>query len=235
MAAFAALGLGLVLTTSVERLTSGNYRDSVEALYAADAAIELAARELAAIADWDRVLTGAERSRFTDGPPDGSRPFGSGSVNLTVLTNELTCGRPTVCPDARIRLSTLDRPWGANNPRWELFVFGLLSPVCRRPAPDRAGVRHRLDRRRRARSGREPVGRRWRTGQARGETLCARERSHLRPAERVVPSKPTSSGRKRAFVCNRGALLRRRFLDLSSPRSYDQSGDCSPRSPHEKT
>lgn len=127
MAAFSALGLGLVLTTSVERLTSGNYRDSVDALYAADAALELTVRELSRIADWDAVLAGVERSRFTEGSPAGPRAIGNESLDLSRLTNELTCGRPTACSDARIRISTLERPWGANNPRWELFLFGPLA------------------------------------------------------------------------------------------------------------
>ena len=135
MAAFAALGLGLVLTTTVERLTGANYRDSVEALYAADAAIELAAKELASIADWNRVLTGTDRSRWTDGVPGGPRAIGNVTLDLTTLTNELTCGRSTVCSDARIRMSTLERPWGANNPRWELFVFGRLETFAVPPWP----------------------------------------------------------------------------------------------------
>lgn len=138
MAAFAALGLGLVLTTSVERLTGGNYRDSVDALYAADAAIELAARELAPIADWDRVLDGTIRSRLTDGSPGGARSIGGVPLDLTILTNEVTCGRTTACSDARIRQTTLARPWGANNPRWEPFVFGPIGTfagAAARPLP----------------------------------------------------------------------------------------------------
>ena len=137
MAAFSALGLGLVLTTSAERLTGGNYRDGVDALYAADAALELAVRELNGIADWDRVLQGVTRSGFTDGAASGSRVIGGESLDLTTLTNELTCGRSTACADARIRQSTIDRPWGANNPRWELFLFGPLATFvdARHPLP----------------------------------------------------------------------------------------------------
>ncbi len=41
-----ALGLGLLLAVFMDRLASGNMAGSVAMLYAADAAIELAARDL---------------------------------------------------------------------------------------------------------------------------------------------------------------------------------------------
>jgi hypothetical protein len=126
----AALSAGLLLTTSVERLTAGNHADAVTSIYAADAGLELAVRELAQIDDWNRVLSGNERSRFTDGAPPGPRTLpGGGMVNLTTLTNELTCGRATGCTDARIRATTAERPWGANNPRWQLFLFAPLRAI----------------------------------------------------------------------------------------------------------
>ena len=32
-------------------------------------------------------------------------------------------------------MTTLERPWGANNPRWELFVFGRLETFAVAPRP----------------------------------------------------------------------------------------------------
>ena len=57
-----AIGLGLVLIVIMDRLATGNVRGSVAMLYAADAALELAARDLAMIEDWSLALTGASRS-----------------------------------------------------------------------------------------------------------------------------------------------------------------------------
>jgi hypothetical protein len=127
MAVFSALGLGLLLMTSAERLTGANQRDAVHALNAAEAALELAARELSVMADWSRVLAGAEQSRLTDGAPGGSRSAAGVSIDLTALTNQVTCELTTACSDARVRTNTRTRPWGANNARWQPFVYGALS------------------------------------------------------------------------------------------------------------
>jgi hypothetical protein len=94
----------------------------------ADAALELAVRDLAAIADWGTVLQGASRSPLADGLPDGvRRPAPGVVVDLTHLTNDLTCGRETGCSDATRRLSTAERPWGANNPWWRAFLYTSLA------------------------------------------------------------------------------------------------------------
>ena len=135
VALLSAIGLGLLLATASERLTSANYVDSVEALNAADAALELAARELSRITDWDQVLDGTVRSALTDGVAGGARSIAASAFNLTTLTNELTCGRSSDCPDARVWLSTADRPWGTNNARWQLFVYGPLRQFAPSPHP----------------------------------------------------------------------------------------------------
>jgi hypothetical protein len=126
VALLSAVGLGLLLATASERLTSANYVDSVEALNAADAALELAAHGLSHITDWNPVLDGTLRSELTDGVAAGARNIGGFAFNLTTLTNQLTCGRPTDCSDAQVWVSTADRPWRTNNPRWQLFVHGPL-------------------------------------------------------------------------------------------------------------
>ena len=68
-----ALGLGLILAVFMDRLATGNMSGSVAMLFAADGAIELAARDLAQADDWDAVLAGSQRSSFTDGAPGGVR------------------------------------------------------------------------------------------------------------------------------------------------------------------
>jgi hypothetical protein len=129
LAMFSALGLGLLLSTSAERLTGGNHRDSVHALDAAESALELAARELALIADWSLALAGLQQSRLTDGAPTGPRTVGGVTLDLTTLTSQITCDRSAACTDALVHVSTRERPWGANNPRWQPFLFGPLSSM----------------------------------------------------------------------------------------------------------
>jgi hypothetical protein len=127
LAVFSALGLGLLLTTAAGRMIGGNHRDAVHALNGAEAALELAARELALVADWNAVLAGVQQSRLTDGPPSGLRNVAGVALDLATLTNQITCDRSSLCTDVVVHANTSERPWGANNPRWRLFVFGFLS------------------------------------------------------------------------------------------------------------
>src|SRR5918995_776765 len=94
LAVCSALGLGLVLVTTGERLATANYAEALQTANAADAALQLAVHELDAIGDWDDVLSGAVASRYVEGVAP---------VDLAALTNELTCGRPASCTDARRR------------------------------------------------------------------------------------------------------------------------------------
>ena len=137
LAVFSALGLGLLLTTSAERMTGSNHGAAVHALNAAEAALELAARELALLPDWNVVLAGTRQSRLIDGPPTGVRSIGGVTVDLALLTNQVTCDRQASCSDARVHANTDERPWGANNPRWQLFLYGSLAPAAGGwPGPD---------------------------------------------------------------------------------------------------
>ena len=83
-----ALGLGLMLAVFMDRLATGNMAGSVAMLYAADAGIELAARDLAQAADWDAVLSGAERSSFTDGAAGGVRAFPAAASSISTAVDQ---------------------------------------------------------------------------------------------------------------------------------------------------
>jgi hypothetical protein len=136
MVMLAAIGLGLSLTSTVVRLSAANYEESVTLLNAAEAALDLAARELAHV-DIDDVLGGVTPSALVDGAP-GPRDVAPGlTIDLHVLTNRLTCGRADPCTDAQVQQATVERPWGVNNPRWRLFVHqALQSPgLPRQPPP----------------------------------------------------------------------------------------------------
>ena len=133
-----AIGLGLALIVIMDRLATGNLRGSVAMLYAADAAIELAARDLAMIEDWSLALSGGSRSRFVDGPVGGLRAIpGGGVVDLTAATNLLNCGKATTCSAAQMDANSKERPWGANNARWQLYAYGPFAGIAQlaRPAP----------------------------------------------------------------------------------------------------
>lgn len=131
-----ALGIGLILAVFMDRLANGNLSGSVSMLHAADAGIELAARDLARSADWDAVLSGAERSSFTDGPAAGVRAIpGGGVVDLSAATNWLNCGKATNCTQSQMNANSAERPWGANNPRWRLFAFGPMSNLTQLSRP----------------------------------------------------------------------------------------------------
>ncbi|MEW5984470.1 MAG: PilX N-terminal domain-containing pilus assembly protein [Acidobacteriota bacterium] len=124
------LGLALVLTTTSETLISGNYRDGQEALHAADAVAERVMQDLLTVPDWNDILAGGTTSSFVDGPPSGARTLPDGSsVDLAEVLNVATCGHVASCSDAETRAMTIERPWGANNPRWQLYAFGRLADL----------------------------------------------------------------------------------------------------------
>lgn len=131
-----ALAMGIVLAVFMDRLATGNASVSTGMLYAADAGIEMAARDLAQIGDWNAVLAGARQGRFVDGPASGVRTFGGRDLDLGALTGALNCGRPT-CTPPQMDANSIDRPWGANNPQWRLFNFGVFAGLgpWLRPVP----------------------------------------------------------------------------------------------------
>jgi hypothetical protein len=133
-----ALGIGLTMAVFMDRLANRNRAGSIAMLYAADAGVALAARDLARLADWSPVLSGVQQSDFADGFAGGVRPVpGGGAVDLTAATNLLNCGRTGDCTSLQMNANTRDRPWGVNNPRWRLFAYGPMRQVAglARPAP----------------------------------------------------------------------------------------------------
>ena len=133
-----ALGLGITLAVFMDRLAAGNLIGSVAMLYAADAGVELAAHDMAQLADWTPVLAGNRHGSFVDGAAGGVRAIpGGGVVDLTAATNMLNCGKTSTCTNAQMAASSKERPWGVNNPRWRLFAYGSTTtlPQLLRPVP----------------------------------------------------------------------------------------------------
>jgi hypothetical protein len=121
------MGLGLVLTTSLEPAIASSYATSTGALYAAEAGLAIAAHELAACPDWNLLLAGQVRSSWLEVPSSGrlERPDGT-LADLAALTNLANCGHPEPCTDVELDAFTADRPWGPNNPRWQLLGLGRV-------------------------------------------------------------------------------------------------------------
>jgi hypothetical protein len=122
-----AIGASLVLTTSAETMIAANFVTSTTASYAAGAAAERAMAELDVVADWNSVLAGTSRSLFVDGAPGGSRSMPDGSaLDLDAVVGLVNCGRTRACTSGEMDAVSARRPWGANNPRWQLYAYGWL-------------------------------------------------------------------------------------------------------------
>lgn len=123
-----AIAFALLAITSTETAIAGNYQSAIEGLYAADAALERATRDLSTAPDWNPFINGSVQSSFTDGPPGGTRRLADGStLDLAQVRSMANCGKTTPCaaPDLTRDLNG-DRPWGANNPVWELYAYGPI-------------------------------------------------------------------------------------------------------------
>ena len=128
-----ALGLALVLTTGTETAISSNFGNDIEALYAAEAALERALSDLGASPDWNLVLSGIVTSSFIDGPSAGRRTLADGrALDLTEATNLLNCGKVTTCSQGEMDAQSPGRHSGANNARWQLYAHGPLAAL---PSP----------------------------------------------------------------------------------------------------
>ena len=135
---FLALGGALVTVVSSEATIAATFRESAVALSAADAAIVRVLPDLAAALDLNAILTGAVTSSFVDGPLQSPRRLPDGmSLDLAAATNVERCGQ-TACTDAQMDAVTVDRPWGANNARWQRYGSGWLRDVT----PQAADVPH---------------------------------------------------------------------------------------------
>lgn len=125
-----ALGTALMLSTTTESKIVTNYRNNSESLYAADAGIERALDDLLTVPDWNNLLNGSTKSALVDGVPSGARTLADASTfNLDEVLNMANCQKTSACNAADLQAVTLERPWGLNNPTWQLFAYGKLNDV----------------------------------------------------------------------------------------------------------
>src|SRR5262249_39054219 len=126
-----ALGVALSLTISSEALIAANFRERQEARYAAAAAAGRAVGELEGFADWNQLLNGSVRSTFFAGSLSDPRALADGSVLLLErLLSLANCRKDTACSPGEMDAVTTERPWAADNPRWQLFAAGWLRDVA---------------------------------------------------------------------------------------------------------
>lgn len=121
---FLALGGALVTVVSSEATISATFRESVVALSAADAAVVRVLPDLAGAPDLNAVLMGTATGSFIDGSGPRRLPDGT-TIDLASATNRERCGG-NACTDAQMDAVTAERPWGANNARWQIYGSGWL-------------------------------------------------------------------------------------------------------------
>lgn len=112
-----ALALALVMVTNTETRITANFRNSQEALYAADAGTERVVQDLLLVPRWNDLLTGTMTSSFKDSTMTPYLPGGGAQINLTNATAQL---------QATTDAANL---WGTNNPRWRLYAWGPVTSL----------------------------------------------------------------------------------------------------------
>ncbi len=130
MSMMVAFGAALVLTAATESKIARNFSLASEAAYAAGAALERALDDVEAERNWNSVLNGARRSPFADGAPSGPRWLADGtSIDLDAIVSMANCRQLTPCSDDDMNRVTDERPWGLDNPRWQLFAWGRMNDL----------------------------------------------------------------------------------------------------------
>ena len=122
MAALLLVALAGVLAplAMIETAVGVNHRRSVQALYAAEGALEMASAELGSIPDWSTVLNGSARSAFRSGAlvrtmPDGAR------IDLPAVAG-------------RLRSRGAGAGSAGRGLEWRLFAYGPLNAWAPVPA-----------------------------------------------------------------------------------------------------
>jgi len=117
-----ALGAAVVMVSNTETHIAANYRNSQEALYAADAAVERVVQDLLLVPRWNDILAGTAQSGFVDGAMAAAKTLpGGGQVTLC-------CGANTATGQLQTETDTLNL-WAGNNPQWKLFAWGPLGDM----------------------------------------------------------------------------------------------------------
>jgi hypothetical protein len=88
------------------------------------------------VPDWNTLL--ASTDGITAGVTSGFHDTAASSpitlpdgrtVDLAKATYMINCDKTTACSDANMNTSTMDRPWGNNNPRFRLYAWGPVNDL----------------------------------------------------------------------------------------------------------
>jgi hypothetical protein len=115
-----ALGAAVVMVSRTETMIASNYKNSQEALYAADAAVERVVQDLLMVPRWNDILSGSMQSSFNDGAMTAQKTLPAGGRIV------LCCGPGSATAELQALTDTANL-WGANNPQWRLFAWGPIS------------------------------------------------------------------------------------------------------------
>ncbi len=111
-----ALGGALITLTTAETAIASNYRNAVEAFYAAEAGVEYVVQELGTMPSWSPILTGAVRSSFAGGSQRPTRLDGS-PLDLGEETASLQSESDAVARG------------GPNRRIWRLYAYGPITAL----------------------------------------------------------------------------------------------------------
>jgi hypothetical protein len=126
-----ALGMAAVLVSNTEGMISANYRRSSEAIYAADAAIELAVQDLLMVPRWNDVISGGTLANAGLSMVTGSFVVGGATTQLALPAGgkvTLCCSADSVSGQLQAETNAANL-WGTNNPTWRLYAWGPLVNV----------------------------------------------------------------------------------------------------------
>ena len=127
-----ALGMTLVLMSNTETMISSNYRNSQEALYAADAGVERIVQDLLLIPRWNDILapdTSSAPACSGVAPfyPKSLTPSGFIDTSTTVTIPESGQTIDLLKATCNLQNGTNGSAiWGTNNPVWRLFAYGKM-------------------------------------------------------------------------------------------------------------
>jgi hypothetical protein len=126
-----ALGMAAVLVSNTEGMITTNYRRSSEAIYAADAAVEMAVQDLLMVPRWNDVLSGGLRGQPEVSAMTGSFVYGDAHAEFNLPSGgkvSLCCADGSVSAQLQSETNAASL-WGTNNPTWRLYAWGPLSTI----------------------------------------------------------------------------------------------------------
>jgi hypothetical protein len=124
----AIVGAALLAVTLSETMVAANHRAAIEARNAADTAMALAITDLPT--DAGALLSGLVHGTLWDGPGSERTLVDGSVVDLDYIRNRANCGAESSCsPGDLASNQSGDRPWGVNNPLWQLFAHAPLAQL----------------------------------------------------------------------------------------------------------